>query len=321
MSNYSDIKFLHVTRLDEVADILTYPGTTYVFPKLDGTNAVVWADYDGTVHAGSRNRELSANKDNAAFHQWALESEEMEPVRQVAKDNPGWAICGEWLTPKTGHIKKYLELGFWIFDVKPVYGMATIVLESDVNRRGGYIPYPNYKKIFDEAKYDKVVPPIGVYQADICPVSQGDLVKLLDNNHFNLPADVVGEGIVIKNYDYVSRYGNYEEAKIVRDEFKADKGKKKEMINLANSVEVAIVDDFVTPSDVYKSMAKVETAMNEPFDATKSKHFGMVLELVYTDLLTEEIMPIQKKYGKYPLTFNMLHKACNDKVRNILLNL
>ena len=50
-------------------------GVTHVFPKLDGTNASVW--YEGThdgecdstliLGAGSRNRPLETEKDNAGF--------------------------------------------------------------------------------------------------------------------------------------------------------------------------------------------------------------------------------------------------------------
>lgn len=92
--NYGNIKFLHVVRLDEVSDLLTAKGDKYVFPKLDGTNATVWADNEGIIHAGSRNRELSMDKDNAGFYKHVMESETMGPVCQFCLDNPFMVVCG-----------------------------------------------------------------------------------------------------------------------------------------------------------------------------------------------------------------------------------
>ena len=66
-------KYQHVERLgsDEVEGILK--GICYVFPKIDGTNSQLWWDND--LKAGSRNRELSVDNDNAGFCDWALKQE------------------------------------------------------------------------------------------------------------------------------------------------------------------------------------------------------------------------------------------------------
>lgn len=58
--------YTHVLRIDkdEVQGILC--GDVVVMPKLDGTNAGLFMK-DGTVHAGSRTREINMNKDNANF--------------------------------------------------------------------------------------------------------------------------------------------------------------------------------------------------------------------------------------------------------------
>jgi hypothetical protein len=66
-------KYMHLERFgtSEVEGIEI--GTTYVFPKLDGTNASVWFE-DGKIKAGSRNRELSFDNDNAGFYKWSQQS-------------------------------------------------------------------------------------------------------------------------------------------------------------------------------------------------------------------------------------------------------
>lgn len=58
-------KYQHLERFgnDEVEGIEL--GKLYIFPKLDGTNAQVWLDDEGNIKAGSRNRELTLEKDNA----------------------------------------------------------------------------------------------------------------------------------------------------------------------------------------------------------------------------------------------------------------
>lgn len=54
--------YTHVLRIDkdEVQGILC--GDVIVMPKLDGTNACLFMK-DGTVHAGSRTREINMNKE------------------------------------------------------------------------------------------------------------------------------------------------------------------------------------------------------------------------------------------------------------------
>lgn len=59
-------KYQHIERFgtSEVEQIEI--GTCYVFPKIDGTNSSVWLN-DGELCAGSRNRQLSLESDNAGF--------------------------------------------------------------------------------------------------------------------------------------------------------------------------------------------------------------------------------------------------------------
>lgn len=64
-------KYQHLERYgnQSVSDI--EQGEVYVFPKIDGTNASVWLNDEGNIAAGSRNRELSHEKDNAGFYELA----------------------------------------------------------------------------------------------------------------------------------------------------------------------------------------------------------------------------------------------------------
>ena len=61
------LKYMHLERYgnEEVDGI--EQGTTYVFPKLDGTNAQLWVDPERNLKAGSRNRKLELDNDVAEY--------------------------------------------------------------------------------------------------------------------------------------------------------------------------------------------------------------------------------------------------------------
>ena len=60
------LRYPHLERLGNTEVEGIEHGRTYVFPKIDGTNASMWRS-SGRYHYGSRNRELSLGKDNAGF--------------------------------------------------------------------------------------------------------------------------------------------------------------------------------------------------------------------------------------------------------------
>lgn len=311
--DYGNIKFLHVVRLNEIADLLTAKGDKYVFPKLDGTNATVWADNEGVIHAGSRNRELSMDKDNAGFYKHVMESDTMGPICQFCLENPFMVVCGEWLGGKAGHIKSYLNKEFYVFDMK----LATIG-NSETEKHFGYLPYNSYSKALAKYGYQYIIPPLRVYR-DGENVTVEDIASIADENHFNLPDDVIGEGVVVKNYSYLSRFGNYEEGKIVREEFKERKGQKSTNdIPKGSNIEQAIVDDLVSASDIQKCINKVSDILGQEFSKNNGKMVGMVMEMAFSDLLSEEFNVIAKKYGKYPIVLKDVKKFMCDKVRSTI---
>ena len=58
--------------------------------KIDGTNAQIFIEDDGTIHAGSRNRWLTPEEDNYGFCKWVMDNQEC-----LAKLGPGRHF-GEW---------------------------------------------------------------------------------------------------------------------------------------------------------------------------------------------------------------------------------
>jgi len=108
------VRYPHLERFGNDAVDGINLGKTYVFPKIDGTNASVWMEGD-QVCAGSRNRKLSLENDNAGFYAWVLKQQN---IRDFLFRNPGLRLYGEWLVPHT--IKHYREDSwgkFYVFDV------------------------------------------------------------------------------------------------------------------------------------------------------------------------------------------------------------
>lgn len=161
-------KYQHVERFgtDETAGIDN--GTCYIFPKIDGTNASLW--FNGELQAGSRNRHLSVNDDNAGFYNWALRQVKF---KLFFEQYPDVHLFGEWLVPHT--IKTYRDdawKNFYVFDV--------------VNSNG-YIPYETYKLMLEEFDIEYIPP--------ICKIkhpSYKQLIGLLENNNYLIKD---GEGI------------------------------------------------------------------------------------------------------------------------------
>lgn len=280
--------YTHVLRIDkdEVQGILC--GDVVVMPKLDGTNASLFVE-DCVIYAGSRHRQLQEGKDNADFRKSLIEKgDELFPqVLKYLSEHPHHIVYGEWLGAPgnsfPGHIKSYLNQGFFVFDV---YDLDT---ES-------YIPYDVYSPAFGD--YDKLIPVIGKFHNP----SREEIEKCLDKTDYNLAPGSKGEGIVIKNYDFRDKWGNIQIAKIVRDEYLQQKSMPKKPI-LAGQNEENFVDKFCTDAFMSKCQAKVMNTLDMDEWANDKKSIGMFLNLCLNDLMEEEFWGhFKKKKGTVDLS-------------------
>ena len=279
--------YTHVLRIDkdEVQGILC--GDVVVMPKLDGTNACLFMK-DGTIHAGSRTREINMNKDNANFCKTLTLNGENEfpQIIQYLESHPDHIVYGEWLGADgerfPGHIKNYLNHGFFIFDV---FDTAT----------DEYIPYDTYKSEFGD--YDKIIPVIGTFHNP----SREEVQSLLDKTDYNLTPNSKGEGIVIKNYKFRDEYGHNQIAKIVRDEYLQQKSTPKKPI-LAGQDEENFVNIFCTDAFLSKCQAKIMNTLDMDEWVNDNQPIGMFLNLCLNDLMEEEFWGhFKKKKGTVDL--------------------
>lgn len=292
-------KYQHIERFgnSEVRDIEI--GMCYVFPKIDGTNSSVWLGDDGLIHAGSRNRELSLEKDNAGFYN---ELSKNESIKAYLEKHPTHRLYGEWLVPHT--LKTYREDAwrrFYIFD---------ICLDKEDGELE-YIPYDIYKVWLDEFELD--------YLAPLKVIKNGsyeNFVHELDNNVFLIKDGMgTGEGVVIKNYDFYNQWKRQTWAKIVTSEFKERHHKAMGSPEVEYKMtEQDIVDKYVTGALVEKEYAKI---LNDNNGEWSSKLIPRLLNVVFYELVNEEMWHIIKEFKNPTINFKTLNAICIKKVKDI----
>lgn len=268
-------------------------GRCYVFPKIDGTNASTWIN-EGIIKAGSRNRELTLEKDNAGFYEWVLQQEN---ISSFHASNPDLRLYGEWLVPHS--LRTYKDEAwreFYVFDVM---------------RGEDYLPYEEYKPILEEFNI-QYIPPIS-----ICNNSNYEqLIKQLDKNVFLIEdGKGSGEGIVLKNYDFKNKYGRTTWAKIVTSEFKEKHAKAMGAPEIQGKkmVEETIVEKYVTKSLCEKVYSKIEND-----DGFSSKKIPQLLNTVYYDLIREDSWNFLKDLNYPTVNFKTLKHLTFQKVKECL---
>lgn len=301
--------YMHIERFGTQAVEGIEHGTCFVFPKVDGTNASVWLDTKTVyadpsddagsveiplVKAGSRTRQLSLEADNAGFLVWV---QKQPNLLAYLLEHPTHRLHGEWLVPHT--LKTYREDAwrrFWIFDVEA---------------EGTFLSYDVYNVELEKHGLDYIVP---MFRAENIHIEY--LLEALKKNTFLIQeGSGIGEGVVVKNYDFVNRYGDTIWAKVVRQEFKEANAKTFGIntIGLAAPVEKQIVDKFVTEAMVDKVYAKI---VNET-GGWESKCIPRLLNTVFYDLVREEMWEVLKDFNNPTISFQSL-KAYTIQMVKIL---
>jgi len=278
----SFVKYQHVERIGSVEVENVLVGICHVFPKIDGTNGSAWLE-DGVVKCASRTRELGDGQDNAGFKDYISKDDRFT---KFFNTNPDLRLYGEWLVPHS--LKTYREDAwrkFYVFDV------------CDGER---YLTYEEYKPILDAFKID-YIPPIKI----ISNPRVEDIVLCLEQNNFLIKDGCgFGEGVVVKRYDYVSKFGRVTWAKMVTSEFKEKHSKEMGCPIVKRScVEDDIVNEFVTEAFVLKEKAKIELENG----GWSQKLIPKLLGIVFYELVKECSWDIVKKYKQPTVSFKVLN--------------
>jgi len=286
------IKYQHVERIgsDEVDGLLV--GECYVFPKIDGTNGSVW--WDDGIHAGSRNRELSEDEDNAGFLAAVLKN---ESLHTLTKNNKGKIFYGEFLVPHT--LRTYRDEAWRQFYVFDVYDVGT----------GRYQYYNEYVGDCENAG----VTYIPLLEKVTNPTEDHLQMLVMRNRYLLQDGAGSGEGIVIKRYDFVNQWGNTKWGKIVRNEFKEENAKVFGVPDVVmQPIEAKIIAAFMTPG----RLAKIKEKMREEGPLT-SQRIPELFNRTWHDLITEEIWNILKKFKRATIDFGKLNQFCVQRVKEL----
>ena len=291
-------KYQHIERLGttEVSGILD--GECYIFPKIDGTNGQVWLE-DGQIKVGSRNREITPESDNAGCAKYILENHIFDEVLRI---HPDWRIFFEWLVPHT--IKYYKESAWrrpYVFDVG-IYDE-----NSDSFK---YYNYHYYQPILNKYDNIEIIPPLGI----LMNPKENEIESLLDSNDYLCKDNQPGEGVVIKNYSFVNRFGRTTWAKVVRAEFKEKQHSTSKPKQSTEGVEKDIIDKYITKSLVEKEQAKI---INECGDWS-SKYIPRLLGTIWHTFIDEETFHFIKDFKNPTIDFKVLNRLCNEKIKEII---
>lgn len=288
-------KYQHLDKLGSQGTEGILDGECYVFPKLDGTNASLWSE-EGKICAGSRTRQLSEDSDNAGFYKAML----VDPsIHKFFLSYPNIRLYGEWLVPHTlKTYKNHAWRKFYVFDV----------VNEDANGKFEYVPYDVYKEWLDFAGLNYIPP---YFKSD--KLTSDNLNEFLDKNDY-LVAEGVGEGLVVKRYDYVNRFGHIVWAKVVHSDFKdALKKFKINDLEFAEPIETKIVNAFLNQSLIDKVYAKLCVANEDSL--FNKKQIPQLLNTVWYDFVHEELWEVLKKYKNPEIKFDKLQNEVYRAVR------
>lgn len=279
-------KYQHVGRLGTPATDGILDGICYVFPKLDGTNTSVYLNDDGNVEVASRNRVLSVHNDNQGVCNYV--NQNIQRFKNYFNAHPNHRLFGEWLVPHT--LRTYIPEAWrklYIFDV----------MED-----GKYLTCDEYFEDLKDCGIDFI--PVLALTKDS---TLEQLISFVEHNTFLMQTGQIGEGIVIKRYDFVNRFGNTVWAKIVRLHVKA--AQKGHNPLKSDTIETQIVDAFLTPEFVQKEFDKIAA------DGWSNKLIGKFLGVTWYTFITEETFNFLRKFHNPKIDFGLLNRLVIEKIK------
>lgn len=285
------LKYQHIERIGttEVNGLLD--GLCYIFPKVDGTNSSIYLNEDGELRCGSRNRELTLDKDNGGFYNKIINDNKFN---LYLKEFPNHRIYGEFLIPHS--LKTYRDDAwrkFYVFDV----------MIDDT-----YLTYEEYRPLLEKYNIDYIVPIVVIDYP-----TEEKLYEMLDKNTFLIKdGQGVGEGIVVKRYDFINKYGRTIWGKIVTSEFKAKHTKEMGVTKLTTGlgIEERICEKYITEALIEKELSKIR--IEEGWDPKLIPKF---LGIIYHSVVTEEIWNIVKEFKNPTIDFKRLNQMVIREIK------
>ena len=304
------IRYQHVERIDADETIGLLDGTCHVFPKMDGSNMCAYLE-DGEVRTMSRNRVIAPPEPFAVY------VGEHNEIGRFLKDHPGLRLYGEWMVPHT--VRSYVPdvwNRWFVFDVvaedpSAVYAHADGTTLDCAGRR--YIPYEEYAPLLERYGIE-CIPPLAVLENP----TVRQLEDIADHSNTWMVAEGAGcgEGVVVKRYGFVNRYGHVSWAKVLNSAFcvfkVASRANRHEEKRDGESVESQIARRYVTQDLVDKEYSRI---MAES-DNRKTVPM-MLLGTVWHCVVTESLWDAVKRYNSPTVDFKALRRECELRTKTM----
>lgn len=295
-------------------------GRCYIFEKLDGANAQIYVDTETREIAfGSRNRVLGVG-DNLisgdafrGFSNWVKENN--VALSKFFHIHPDYILMGEWLVKHTLQYDNSAHLQFYVFDIYDSANARYIGIES----------HPSW--------HDLLTLGIKFIPFDDCLVNptMQDLMRML-----GIPSRYGAkyrEGIVIKNYDFVNKYGRQPYGKLLNETFKEVKTAKK--IVEPDAILQTIAEQYVTKARVDKVCHKIKykefcrtltpdqrmavSASEINVCRLEMKDIPQVINTVWYDVISEDMNDICKKFKDPTINFKLLKRLVFDRAKDYFI--
>lgn len=276
-------KYGKILRLGKEETIGILEGVCHIQEKLDGANASIWLDDDGQIQCGSRNRHLI----NDNFNGFVDYARSYAGIKTLLVKFPGVILYGEWLVR---HSVKYPEGAYKKFYLFDIYFEGALI---------------NAELMYACANDCGIqtVPYVGTFNN---PTVE-ELKALVGKSALGES----GEGIVIKNMNFLNKFGDLCYAKMVCENFQ--ESSKAAIVD--NDKESYIVSKYMTVGRVVKIMNKLQPEINERLDM---QHIPRICNSAYHDMITEEIWEITKKVDV--INFKVLAKLSFLKAKELYIN-
>lgn len=275
---------IHRLGKEEVEGILDYPVT--VQEKIDGANASIWME-DGEIKLGSRNHEVS---DFRGLRKYV---DNHEGIKKLLKTNPNLRLFGEFLVKHTVSYNETSYNHFYLFDIYS----------------HGYDFWFDAESVKTVGEEYAIKTPHIFIENEV--TTEEDIKKCVGQSRLGPQ----GEGVVIKSYDFVNKFGTYPQfAKVVTQQFKEDNAVTFGGNNKHSETywEQYVCNEFMTLPRIKKIMQKIESAEGRPLCKRDTPR---VSNTAYHDMLEEEIWTIQKKV--HAVNFKTLKRICSKKAIKI----
>ena len=280
---------------EEVADYLNFnAGSFYMSEKIDGSNLSIRL-HNGNIVVASRNGDIpNENKSQFAFIvDYVAENQNI--ILDFFNKYPNVVIFGEYLVKHQidySDSKDYKYQTFYIYDI----------FDAETNR---YLP--PYCDVWEYLK-------LHLFNCNLDFIKLHNPIKAIETNSilefYNKVVEKGGEGIVIKNYEYLNRYSNsqcfvkmmspsFVEVHKHKDKKEKTLEKPYSKVYSLDSLEMLDITKFIetycTPSRIAK--AKFETI---------GKSYSESAQYLINDVYKEESIDIPKDINQKKLKHHVL---------------